>query len=137
MGGKFLGTEELYEHVVSTGCNFFTGVPDSLLKKFQNSVMNSGHDNIIAAHESHAVAIAFGAELAGMKSCVYIQNSGVGNLINPLTSLCIPSNVRPLIVIGHRHSLPQHKIMGETDIHLLELIGYDNYIIAKGDNNVK
>ena len=137
MGHSFHNTEELYEHVVGLGYNFFTGVPDSLLKNFQGKMLEGPHKNIIAAHESHAVAIAFGAELAGMKSCVYIQNSGVGNLINPLTSLCIPSNVRPLIVIGHRHSLPQHKIMGETDVHLLELIGYDNYIIAQGDNNVK
>lgn len=133
----FEGTSGLYEHVLREGCNFFTGVPDSLLKPFQNSILEGEYQNIIAAHESHAVAIAFGAELAGMKSCVYIQNSGIGNLVNPLTSLCIPSGINPLIIVGHRHTLPQHKIMGEVDRELLDLIGYKNYIIVNGSNNVK
>ena len=127
----------LYDYVLGLGCDFFTGVPDSLLKKFQDKILASKHDNIIAAHESHAVAIAFGAELAGRKPCIYVQNSGVGNLINPLTSLCLPSGVNPLIVVGHRHTLPQHKIMGEVDEQLLRLIGYENYIIVEGYNNVK
>lgn len=129
--------DELYDYVLGLGCDFFTGVPDSLLKKFQDKILDSKYDNIIAAHESHAVAIAFGAELAGRKPCIYVQNSGVGNLINPLTSLCLPSGVNPLIVVGHRHTLPQHKIMGEVDEQLLRLIGYENYIIVEGYNNVK
>ena len=72
----------------------------------------------------------------GKKSCVYLQNSGLGNIINPLTSLCIPYDIHPLLVIGHRHTLLQHKIMGEVDDDLLKLIGYTNYIIVRGDNNV-
>ena len=68
--------------------------------------------------------------------CVYLQNSGLGNIINPLTSLCIPYDIHPLLVIGHRHTLPQHKVMGEADDDLLKLIGYTNYIIVRGDNNV-
>jgi phosphonopyruvate decarboxylase len=87
-------------------------------------------------NEAHAVAMAFGAELVGKKSCVYMQNSGLGNAINPLTSLCIPHGVYPLLVIGHRHTLPQHKVMGEVDRKLLDLIGYENFIIVEGDNNV-
>lgn len=137
MGHSFHNTEELYEHVIGLGYNFFTGVPDSLLKNFQGKILKGPHKNIIAAHESHAVAIAVGAELAGMKACVYVQNSGVGNLVNPLTSLCIPSGVNPLVVIGHRHTLPQHKIMGETDKKIMDTIGYENYIIVHGANNVK
>ena len=76
-------------------------------------------------------------ELAGKKTCVYLQNSGLGNTINPLTSLCIPHDVRPLLIIGHRHTLPQHKMMGEIDEFLLGLIEYYPYIIVKGNNNVK
>ena len=78
-----------------------------------------------------------GAELAGKKSCVYLQNSGLGNIINPLTSLCIPHGISPLLIIGHRHTLPQHKVMGMVDENLLKLIGYKNYMIIKGENNVK
>ena len=84
-----------------------------------------------------AIGIAVGAELAGKKACVYLQNSGLGNTINPLTSLCLPHGIEPLLIIGHRHTLPQHRIMGETDDDLLKLIGYKNYIIVEGDNNAK
>ena len=102
-----------------------------------NDIIESGVDHVIATNEGQAVGIAVGAELAGKKSCIYLQNSGLGNVITPLTSLCIPHSIKPLLVIGHRHTLPQHKIMGETDEEILKLIGYDNYIIVKGDNNVK
>ena len=128
---------KLFDKLILEGYNFFTGVPDSALKPFQDSVINSSFDHIIATNEGQAVGIAAGAELAGKKSCVYLQNSGLGNTINPLTSLCIPHDIKPLLVIGHRHTLPQHKVMGEIDEDILKLIGYDNYIIVKGSNNVK
>ena len=128
---------KLFDKLISEGYNFFTGVPDSALKPFQDSVINSSFDHIIATNEGQAIGIAVGAELAGKKSCVYLQNSGLGNTINPLTSLCIPHDIKPLLVIGHRHTLPQHKVMGETDEDILKLIKYDNYIIVEGSNNVK
>ena len=127
----------LFKDLIAQGYNFFTGVPDSALKVFQNDIINSNFPNIIATHESQAVAIAFGAQLVGKKPCVYLQNSGLGNLINPLTSLCMPFGVNPLLVIGHRHTLPRHKIMGETDEQILKVIGYKNYIIVHGANNAK
>lgn len=132
-----LNPENIYEYLEDLNYNFFTGVPDSGLKTFQDKIINSSYENIISTNEGQALAIAFGAELGGKKACVYIQNSGLGNLINPLTSLCMPFNICPLIVIGHRHTLPQHKIMGEVDKKILDTIGYKNYIILKGDNNVK
>jgi sulfopyruvate decarboxylase TPP-binding subunit len=128
---------ELFDILSKREYDFFTGVPDSALKTFQNDILLSNLMHIPAVNEAHAVAIAFGAELAGKKTCVYLQNSGLGNIINPLTSLCMPFNIYPLLVIGHRHTLPQHKIMGETDRLILETIGYDNYILVEGENNVK
>ena len=128
---------ELFEKVKSMGYTFFTGVPDSAIKEFQNSIIASEFDHVIAANEGQAIGIAVGAELAGKKSCVYLQNSGLGNTINPLTSLCLPHGIEPLLIIGHRHTLPQHRIMGETDKDILKLIGYKNNIIVEGDNNVK
>jgi len=127
----------VFDRVVAEGYDFFTGVPDSGLKDFQESIDQSDFPHITATHESQAVAIAFGAALAGKKPCVYLQNSGLGNVINPLTSLCLPSGIQPLLVIGHRHTLPQHKIMGEIDKDMLHLIGYENYLLCSGDNNVK
>lgn len=131
--------DKLYEDLIKSGYNFFTGVPDSGLKTFQNLIEDSEHKNIIATHESQALAIAFGASLAGKKTCVYLQNSGLGNIINPLTSLCMVFDVKPFLVIGHRHTLPQHKVMGEIDESLMRLIGYgeENYLIYHGENNVK
>jgi sulfopyruvate decarboxylase TPP-binding subunit len=129
--------ETLFNKLESQGYNFFTGVPDSALKIFQNDIISSEYENIIATNEGQSIGIAFGAELAGKKSCVYLQNSGLGNIINPLTSLCMPFDITPLLVIGHRHTLEQHKIMGETDEKILQTIGYTNYIIIHGDNNVK
>lgn len=129
--------KNIYDFLIKEGYNFFTGVPDSALKDLQNKIIDSGYPHIVATNEAHAVAMAFGAQLAGKKPCVYMQNSGLGNAINPLTSLCIPFDEKPLLVIGHRHTLPQHKVMGEVDEKMLELIGYDNYLLAVGENNVK
>ena len=127
----------LFENIKNLGYNFFTGVPDSALKDFQNDILKSKFEHVIATNEGQAIGIAFGAELTGKKSCIYLQNSGLGNIINPLTSLCMPFKVEPLLVIGHRHTLEQHKVMGETDEKILKAIGYTNYIIIKGENNVK
>ena len=125
------------QNIIDDGYNFFTGVPDSGLKLFIKEIQRSEFEHISATNEGQAVGIAVGAELAGMKSCVYLQNSGLGNCINALTSLCIPHNIHPLLVIGHRHTLPQHSVMGRVDKKMLDLIGYSNYIIVNGDNNVK
>ena len=126
---------DLYENLIDDGYTFFTGVPDSALKVFQNTILVSDHQHVIATNEGQAVGIAVGAELAGKKACVYLQNSGLGNIINPLTSLCIPHGIFPHLVIGHRHTLPQHKVMGEVDEKMLDLIGYTNYTIVRGENN--
>jgi len=127
----------LFKELIDEGYEFFTGVPDSGLKPLINEIIESGVKHVIATNEGQAIGIAVGAELAGKKSCVYLQNSGLGNIINPITSLCIPHNVKPLLIVGHRHTLPQHKVMGEIDKKLLDLIGYSSYIIVDGNNNVK
>lgn len=129
--------DNLFQKLVSEGYNFFTGVPDSALKVFQNNIIESDFEHVIATNEGQAVGIAFGAEVVGKKSCIYLQNSGLGNIINPITSLCMPFKIKPLLIIGHRHTLEQHKVMGETDEKILQTIGYQNYIIVKGENNVK
>ena len=125
------------QQLLDGGYEFFTGVPDSGLKPLINEIIESGVKHVIATNEGQAIGIAAGAELAGKKSCVYLQNSGLGNIINPITSLCIPHDIKPLLIIGHRHTLPQHKVMGEIDEKLLGLVDYSPYIVVKGNNNVK
>ena len=126
----------LLDNLLAEGYDFFTGVPDSGLKQFIADVQDLPHDmHVPATWEAEAVGIAAGATLAGKKACVYLQNAGLGHTINPLTSLCIPYEIEPLLVVGHRHSLPQHKVMGEVDEQLLRVIGWSNFILVSGDNN--
>ncbi len=126
----------LLDALTADGYDFFTGVPDSGLRTFLDDLAALPSErHIIATSEGEAVGIAAGEYLGGGKPCVYMQNAGLGNAINPLTSLCIPYGIEPLLVIGHRHTLPQHRVMGEVDERLLDLIGWDNYILVRGENN--
>jgi phosphonopyruvate decarboxylase len=126
----------LLEALTADGYDFFTGVPDSGLRSFIDDLAGLPDDrHVIATSEGEAVGIAAGQYLGGGRPCVYMQNAGLGNAINPLTSLCIPYDIKPLLVIGHRHTLPQHRVMGEVDEHLLEVIGWDDYILVCGENN--
>ena len=126
----------LVDQLVAEGYDFFTGVPDSALKTFisdLDALPPSAH--VTSTWEAEAVGVAIGVFLAGGKPCVYMQNAGLGHAINPLTSLCIPYEIDLLLVVGHRHTLPQHRVMGEVDSLLLDLIGWDNYILVGGSGS--
>lgn len=126
----------LLDELLDQGYDFFSGVPDSGLKRFIADVYGLPRgQHVPATWEAEAVAMAAGAYLAGRKPCVYLQNAGLGHTINPLASLCIPYEIEVLLVIGHRHSLPQHRVMGESDRRLLEAIGWEHYLIVHGGNN--
>ena len=128
--------------------DFYTGVPDSQLKALCNYLMNTyGIDkkhHIIAANEGNCAAIAAGYHLAtGKVPVVYMQNSGEGNIINPLASL-LNDNVYaiPVIfIIGWRgepgvHDEPQHIYQGKITRDLLDLMNVKNFVISK-DTTVK
>lgn len=126
----------LFAELHAEGYDFFTGVPDSGLRALIADISRAAPQrHVTATSEAEAVAIAAGSYLAGAKPCVYLQNAGLGHAINPLASLCIPYEIELLLVIGHRHTLPQHRVMGETDEGLLALIGWSNYILVHGENN--
>ena len=126
----------LLANLLDQGYDFFSGVPDSGLKTFIADVSGLPEGrHIPATVESEAVGLAAGAYLAGRRPCVYLQNAGLGHIINPLASLCIPYEIEVLLVIGHRHTLPQHRVMGDVDQKLLELIGWERYLIVEGKNN--
>jgi phosphonopyruvate decarboxylase len=98
---------QFLEHLRARGAGIVTGVPDSLLQGFcaalETSCGRDGH--VIAANEGNAIAIAMGHQLAtGRTPVVYMQNSGLGNAINPLTSLADPEvyGIPMLLVIGWR-----------------------------------
>lgn len=127
------------------GVDFFTGVPDSYLNGFCNSLLeNIPEDkNIIAANEGNAIGIASGYYFSTKKvPLVYMQNSGIGNTINPIMSLADKDvyKVPMVLLIGWRgepntgdHS--QHKMQGETTTKLMDLLEIP-YIIAQDDDDL-
>lgn len=125
-----LGVREVFDALRSNGVTFFTGVPDSLLKDICAYITDNldGDRHIIAANEGAAVALAAGHYLATRElSVVYLQNSGLGNTINPLLSLADPEvySIPMVLLIGWRgepgvKDEPQHIKQGRVMLPLLE-----------------
>jgi len=125
------------------GADFFTGVPDSQLKALCNYLMNTyGIDpkhHIIAANEGNCTALAAGYHLAtGKVPVVYMQNSGEGNIINPVASLLNDKvyAIPVIFIIGWRgepgiHDEPQHIYQGEVTVKLLNDMGIASFAIGK------
>ena len=131
------------------GSDFYTGVPDSLLKAFCNCLMSKyGTDpahHIIAANEGNAAALAAGYHLAtGKIPVVYMQNSGEGNIVNPSASLLNEKvyAIPVVFVIGWRgepgvHDEPQHIYQGEITLKLLDDLGIEYFVIDKDTTDLE
>ena len=110
------------------GFDFYTGVPCSFLTPLINGVLSDRALRYVgAASEGEAVAIAAGAWLAGRRTVVMCQNSGLGNAVNPLTSLNAPFRIPTLFVTTWRgepglKDEPQHELMGRITHDLLRLM---------------
>lgn len=125
------------------GAEFYTGVPDSQLKALCNYLMSVyGIDpkhHIIAANEGNCTALAAGYHLAtGKVPVVYMQNSGEGNIINPVASLLNEKvyAIPMIFVIGWRgepgiHDEPQHIYQGEVTLKLLEDMDIASFVVSK------
>jgi phosphonopyruvate decarboxylase len=129
----------------SHGIHFFAGVPDSLLKSvcaYLSDQLDEKH-HIIAANEGGAIGMAAGYHLAtGKIGCVYLQNSGEGNIINPLASLTDREvyNIPVLLLIGWRgrpgvHDEPQHIKQGKVTTDLLDTMGVAYSILSKCEDD--
>ncbi len=131
------------ELVKIIGADFYTGVPDSQLKALCNYLMNTyGIDkkhHIIAANEGNCTALAAGYHLAtGRVPVVYMQNSGEGNIINPVASLLNDKvyAIPVVFIVGWRgepgiHDEPQHIYQGEVTVKLLEDMDIKTFVIGK------
>ena len=125
------------------GSDFYTGVPDSQLKALCNYLMDTyGIDpkhHVIAANEGNCAALAAGYHLAtGKVPVVYMQNSGEGNIINPVASLLNDKvyAIPVVFIIGWRgepgiHDEPQHIYQGEVTLKLLEDMDIASFVIGK------
>ena len=139
-----INTELFFNKLYENDIRFFTGVPDSLLADFCAFISDNViiEDHIIGVNEGNALSIAVGYNLATNKiPLVYLQNSGIGNLVNPLISICddkvygIPS----LIVIGWRgepgiKDEPQHIRQGEINEDMLVALKIKYFILSANSN---
>jgi len=128
------------DEFLNLGLNYFTGVPDSTFKSLMTLLDEKEGDftNRIAANEGAAIAHATGYYLANKKPGVtYFQNSGLGNAINPLTSLTDPDvySIPMVIIMGWRgkpglKDEPQHKKMGAVTIKILDALNIPYEILS-------
>ena len=133
-----------YDTLAGYGVDFFAGVPDSLLKNLCAYITDHADvaHNIIAANEGGAIGLAAGHYLAtGQPACVYMQNSGEGNIINPLASLTDPEvyHIPVLLLIGWRgrpgvHDEPQHVKQGKVTTGLLNVMGINYEVLSKEED---
>ncbi|MCL2226733.1 MAG: phosphonopyruvate decarboxylase [Oscillospiraceae bacterium] len=138
-----MNTQRFVTALTELGADFYTGVPDSLLSSFCDYIYQEfgvSKKHIVAANEGSAVGLAAGHYLATSKpAVVYMQNSGLGNAVNPICSLlhrkvyAIPA----IFVIGWRgepgvKDEPQHLFQGEITLQLLDCLEIPYAVISKG-----
>jgi phosphonopyruvate decarboxylase len=125
--------------------DFYTGVPDSVLKELSHSLQKKGKKNhIIAINEGAAVSLGIGHYLSTSKvPCIYMQNSGLSNALNPLISIAHPKvySIPLILIIGWRGSPkvkdePQHNVKGKITESILKLLNI-KYTIIRSNSDLK
>lgn len=139
-----IDTKEFYDALSNYGIDFFTGVPDSLLKDICSYITDNTPEerHIIAANEGSSVGLAVGSYLAsGKLPLVYMQNSGFGNTVNPLLSIAddVVYGIPLLLLIGWRgepgtKDEPQHVKQGQVSEELLIAMSLPYQIIHSESN---
>lgn len=139
-----IDVKKIYDTFLTNGVDFFAGVPDSLLKNICAYITDNTHrqKHIIAANEGAAMGIAAGYYMASGKiPLVYMQNSGLGNTVNPLLSLADEKvySLPILLMIGWRgepgtKDEPQHKKQGEVTLDLLKVMKIPTIILDLDEN---
>ncbi|MFK7832131.1 MAG: phosphonopyruvate decarboxylase [Winogradskyella sp.] len=139
-----INTASFYNALTSRGIDFFTGVPDSLLKDICAYISDNAPEDrhIIAANEGASVGLAVGNYLAsGRPALVYMQNSGFGNTVNPLLSIADDDvySVPMLLLIGWRgepgkKDEPQHVKQGRVSEDLLKTMEIPYLVLDESTN---
>ncbi len=138
-----ISADDFIEPARARGFGFYTGVPCSFLSPFINrAISHPKLDYVGAASEGEAVAIAAGAWLAGQKTVVMCQNSGLGNTINPLTSLNFSFKIPTLLIVTWRgqpglKDEPQHELMGQITGSMLDIIRVERQMFPKDAKDVQ
>ena len=136
--------ESLINLLEKNKSNFYTGVPDSVLKELSSSLPNKDkNQHIIATNEGSAVSLGIGHYLSTKKiPCVYMQNSGLSNALNPLISIAHQKvySIPLILIIGWRGSPrlkdePQHNVKGKITEQILKLLNI-KYTILRSDKDL-
>ena len=139
-----INVETLIKLLKKNNCNFFTGVPDSVLKSLSSSLKNKSKKNhIIATSEGSATSIGIGYYLATKKiPCIYMQNSGLSNALNPLISIAHKKvySIPLILIIGWRGSPklkdePQHNVKGKITKQILKLLNI-NFTVLRSEKDL-
>jgi len=118
----------------SEGISFFCGVPDTILAGFVKCIDNQCLRNVVTANEGNAIGVATGYYLStGEIACVYMSSAGLGNCVNPLTSLTNKEmyNVPMVLLIGLRDEPAQHSLMKKAIAGILENIDIKWWVIGE------
>jgi sulfopyruvate decarboxylase alpha subunit len=127
--------DKFWDFLFNKDFTFFSGVPCSILEPILNELAKQKNiDYLPAVNENSAIGIASGARIAGRKSGILIQNSGLGNIINPLTSFNLIYKVPVLMFITWRgfenKDAPEHTIMGREMLRLLNCLKIQHIILT-------
>lgn len=132
--------ENFIEEIKTLGIQTIAGIPDSALQPFCNYLNGETHEfrHFVPANEGAAVGIAIGNYLStGKPACVYMQNSGIGNIVNPVTSLANEAvyDIPMLFVVGWRgepgkKGEPQHCFMGKITRDILNVLQIPNAVLS-------
>lgn len=119
----------LYKQFKKKGYNFFVGVPCSAIKEFISEIEQDPEQTYIpATKEDSALGIAAGAYFAGKKPLVFLQSSGLGNIVNGITSLLKPYKIHIHLLISLRRTPFEHEFMYKVFYNLLKDLEYDKYV---------
>ena len=138
-----VSSRRFIDAMTARGFGPWLGVPCSFLRPFIDYVIDRDDlDYVASTNEGEALAMAVGAQLAGRQPVVMLQNSGLGNLVNPLASLTYPFRTPVLLIITLRgdpglHDEPQHELMGSTTRDLLGLLEVENEWFPANDAEVE
>jgi phosphonopyruvate decarboxylase len=130
----------LFDGLRAAGVREFTGVPCSILDPIVMAAERDGAVSYVPASvEGEGIAIAAGAWLAGSMGAVLLQNSGLGNTINPLSSLAIPYGIPMILIVSWRgepgkEDAVHHSAMGSATLGLFELFGIPFEVLTEGSD---
>lgn len=134
--------KEFFYYLSKLNFGPFIGVPCSLLKPLINYAIESNElDYIISNNEGEALSIAAGAYLSGKRPVVMLQNSGLGNMVNPLTSLNYIFKIPVLLIVTWRGEPgftdePQHKLMGKITDKLLKIMDIESMLFPQDSSQI-